>query len=37
MSVPTILSFDEGRLRQRMVGARSRARLLEDLSELLSG
>jgi len=37
MSVPTILSFSDGQLRQRMVGARSRARLLEDLSELLTG
>ncbi len=37
LSVPTLLSFSEGQLRQRMVGARSRARLLEDLSGLLSG
>ena len=35
MSVPTILSFTDGQLRQRMVGARSRARLLEELSELI--
>jgi thioredoxin 1 len=36
MSVPTILSFRQGQLHQRMVGARSRARLLEDLTELIS-
>ncbi len=36
ISVPTILSFSEGHLRQRMVGARSRVRLLEDLRELIS-
>ena len=35
MSVPTILSFRDGQLHHRMVGARSRARLLEDLSELI--
>jgi thioredoxin 1 len=35
MGVPTILAFSEGQLRQRMVGARSRARLLEDLSDLI--
>src|ERR1700727_2304771 len=35
MSVPPILAFSEGQLRQRMVGARSRARLLEDLSDLI--
>ena len=33
-SVPTILSFSDGQLHQRLVGARSRARLLEDLSDL---
>ena len=36
MSVPTILVFDQGELRQRMVGARSRSHLLEELAPLLS-
>lgn len=35
MSVPTILVFDRGELVQRMVGARSRARLLEELTGVL--
>jgi thioredoxin 1 len=33
MSVPTILVFSEGELRQRMIGARSRARLIEELNQ----
>jgi thioredoxin 1 len=36
MSVPTILAFSEGELRQRMIGARSRVRLLEELSDLIN-
>jgi thioredoxin 1 len=36
MSVPTILVFSQGELRQRMVGARSRSRLLEELAGVLS-
>jgi thioredoxin 1 len=36
MSVPTILVFHQGELRQRMVGARSRSHLLEELSPVLS-
>jgi thioredoxin 1 len=36
MSVPTILVFSNGELRQRSIGARSRARLLEDLSEVIN-
>ena len=36
MSVPTILVFSQGELRQRMVGVRSRSRLLEELAPLLS-
>ena len=36
MSVPTILVFDQGELRQRMVGARSRSRLLEDLASVIN-
>jgi thioredoxin 1 len=31
MSIPTILVFEEGELRGRMVGARSRARLLREI------
>jgi thioredoxin 1 len=33
MSVPTILVFTEGNLVRRLIGARSRARLLEELRE----
>jgi len=36
MSVPTVLAFKDGELQQRLVGARSRVRLLEDLGELLN-
>jgi len=36
MSVPTILVFDQGELRMRMVGARSRARLLQELSVVIN-
>jgi thioredoxin 1 len=36
MSVPTVLAFKDGEQRLRLVGARSRVRLLEDLGELLS-
>jgi len=36
MSVPTILVFRQGELLQRMVGARSRSRLLEELAGVLS-
>ena len=36
MSVPTILVFSHGELRQRMVGARSRSGLLEELASVLS-
>jgi thioredoxin 1 len=35
MSVPTMLIFDQGALVGRMVGARSRARLLQELSDFL--
>jgi thioredoxin 1 len=34
VSVPTLLVFIEGELRHRMVGARSRSRLLEEIAEL---
>jgi thioredoxin 1 len=36
MSVPTILVFCDGELRLRMVGARSRSRLLEELAGVIS-
>ena len=36
MSVPTILVFCQGELRQRRVGARSRSRLLQELAEVIS-
>jgi thioredoxin 1 len=36
MSVPTILVFHQGELSQRMVGARSRSRLLEELAGALN-
>jgi thioredoxin 1 len=36
MSVPTILVFAEGRMVRRMIGARSRARLLEEITEALA-
>ena len=36
MSVPTIIAFSEGEIRHRMIGARSRARLLEELSDVVT-
>jgi thioredoxin 1 len=36
MAVPTILVFAGGELRQRLVGARSKARLLEEVDRALS-
>ena len=36
MSVPTFLVFDQGELRRRMVGARTRHELLEDLEEAIA-
>jgi thioredoxin 1 len=36
MSVPTLLVFAQGKLTRRMVGARSRARLLEEISGALT-
>jgi len=35
MSVPTLLVFDEGRLVKRMVGARGKRHLLEELADVL--
>jgi thioredoxin 1 len=35
MSIPTILVFSHGQLQQRLVGARSRARLIEELSQVI--
>jgi thioredoxin 1 len=36
LAVPTILLFSGGELRQRLVGARSKARLLEEVDRVLS-
>lgn|ERR1700722_13816229 len=35
-SVPTMLVFSDGVVQRRMVGARGRARLLEDMEDLIS-
>ncbi len=35
MSIPTLLVFDGGEVRKRLVGAKSKAALLEELSEFL--
>ncbi len=35
MSIPTLLVFDGGEVRKRLVGAKSKATLLEELSEFL--
>lgn len=35
MSIPTLLVFDGGEVRKRVVGAKSKAALLEDLREFL--
>ena len=35
MSIPTLIVFKEGRPAKRIVGAKSRAALLEDLAEFL--
>jgi thioredoxin 1 len=35
-AVPTLLVFDQGELRRRMVGARSRSQLLEALGDVIS-
>ena len=35
MSIPTLLVFDGGEVRKRLVGAKSKAALLQELSEFL--
>ncbi len=35
MSIPTLLLFDQGDLKKRIVGARGKAKLLEELQEFL--
>lgn len=35
MSIPTLLVFDQGSLKKRIVGARGKAKLLEELQEFL--
>jgi thioredoxin 1 len=36
MSVPTMLVFDDGQMVKRLVGARGKGHLLQELSDLLS-
>lgn len=36
ISIPTILVFSDGELRRQMIGARSRARLLTEIGDLVS-
>ena len=36
ISIPTILVFSDGELRRQMIGARSRARLLREIGDLIS-
>ena len=35
MSIPTLLVFHEGEVRKRLVGAKGKAQLLEELSEFI--
>jgi thioredoxin 1 len=35
MSIPTLLVFDKGELRKRLVGAKGKGQLLEELKEFL--
>jgi thioredoxin 1 len=35
MSIPTLLVFADGELRKRLVGAKGKAQLLEELSEII--
>jgi len=35
MSIPTLMVFSEGEVKQRLVGAKGKAQLLEDLGEFL--
>ena len=35
MSIPTLLVFDQGEMRKRLVGAKSKGKLLEELEEFL--
>ena len=36
MSIPTLLVFDEGVVKKRLVGAKGKAQLLEELSEFIA-
>jgi thioredoxin 1 len=36
LSIPTLLVFQEGELRKRLVGAKGKAQLLQDLSEFIA-
>ena len=35
MSIPTLLVFDKGEVRKRLVGAKGKGQLLQELSEFL--
>jgi thioredoxin 1 len=35
MSIPTLLVFSEGELRKRLIGAKGKGQLLEELNEFL--
>ena len=35
LSIPTLLVFQEGQLKKRLVGAKGKAQLLQDLSEFI--
>ena len=36
MSIPTLLVFDDGEVKKRLVGAKGKAQLLEELSEFIA-
>src|SRR5204863_7247675 len=37
MSIPTLLVFADGEVKKRLVGAKGKAQLLEELSEFIAG
>jgi thioredoxin 1 len=36
MSIPTLLVFNDGEVKKRLVGAKGKAQLLEELSEFIA-
>ena len=36
MSIPTLLVFTDGEVKKRLVGAKGKAQLLEELSEFIA-